>query len=94
MTMPHEHGWFVHFVDKRNGHRLWNSEYSSLDTALLAAGAIVCGQYFARDTSTIDISMLADALYRRIDWRWMLTNNGAQPIRVSCRTAGGPRKVL
>ena len=23
--------------------------------------------------------MLADALYRRIDWWWMLTNDGAQP---------------
>jgi hypothetical protein len=79
LTMPHEHGWMVHFIDKRNGQRLWDSEFSSMDTALLVAGAIVCGQYFARDTSTIDISVLSNALYRRIDWRWMLTNNGVQP---------------
>jgi hypothetical protein len=79
LTMPHRHGWMVHFIDKRNGQQIWESEYSSLDTALLVAGAIVCGQYFARDTSTSDISMLADALYRRIDWWWMLTNDGAQP---------------
>ncbi len=79
LTMPHEHGWMVHFIDKRNGQRLWESEYSSIDTALLVAGAIVCGQYFAHDASTIDISVLADSLYRRIDWWWMLTNNGAQP---------------
>jgi len=79
LTMPHEHGWMVHFIDKRSGQRLWESEYSSIDTALLVAGAIVCGQYFAQDTSTIDISVLADGFYRRIDWWWMLTNNGAQP---------------
>jgi hypothetical protein len=79
LAMPHEHGWMVHFVDKRNGQRIWESEYSSIDTALLVAGAIVCGQYFARNPSTADILALADALYRRIDWTWMLTNNGAQP---------------
>ena len=78
-SMPNEHGWMVHFVDKRNGQRLWGSEFSSLDTALLLAGAIVCGQYFSRDPSTFDISVLADALYRRIDWWWMLTNNGTRP---------------
>ncbi len=79
LTMPHQHGWVMHFVDKRNGKRHWQSEYSSIDTALLVAGAIVCGQYFAQDTPGIDISVLADVLYRRIDWWWMLTNAGAQP---------------
>ena len=78
-TMPHQRGWLTHFIDRRNGQRLWESEFSSIDTALLVAGAIVCGQYFARDISTIDISVLADDLYRRIDWWWMLTNNGAKP---------------
>ena len=79
LTMPHQHGWMFHFVDKRNGQRHWKSEFSTIDTALLVAGAIVCGQYFARETSTTDISLLADRLYRRVDWRWMLTNNGAFP---------------
>ncbi len=78
-AMPHQRGWLTHFIDRRNGQRLWESEFSSIDTALLVAGAIVCGQYFARDISTIDISVLADDLYRRIDWWWMLTNNGAKP---------------
>jgi hypothetical protein len=81
LTTQHQHGWMLHFVDKRNGQRLWKSEFSSIDTALLAAGAIVCGQYFAPDTLTSDILVLADALYRRIDWWWMLTNDGAQPAK-------------
>ena len=79
LTMPHKHGWMIHFVDKRNGQRLWESEFSSIDTALLLSGAIVCGQYFSHNPSAVDISVLADALYRRIDWWWMLTNNGAEP---------------
>jgi hypothetical protein len=78
-TMPHQHGWMFHFTDKRSGQRHWDSEFSSIDTALLVAGALVCGQYFAGDASTIEISLLADTLYRRIDWSWMLTNGGAQP---------------
>ena len=53
LTMPHQHGWMFHFLDKRNGQRLWKSEFSSIDTALLVAGAIVCGQYFARDTGDL-----------------------------------------
>jgi hypothetical protein len=79
LTMPNERGWTAHFVDKRSGERAWQSEYSSIDTALLVAGALVCGQYFARDASTGDIAGLGDALYRRIDWRWMLTNGEKQP---------------
>lgn len=79
LTMPNEHGWMVHFVDKRSGARVWQSEYSSIDTALLVAGALVCGQYFARDASTRDLAGLGDALYRRIDWSWMLTNGDQQP---------------
>ncbi len=51
LNMPNERGWLLHFVDKRNGERVWNSEYSSIDTALLIAGALVCGQYFAPDRS-------------------------------------------
>jgi hypothetical protein len=79
LNMPNEHGWIPHYLDKRNGERVWESEYSSIDTALLIAGAIVCGQYFARNAATLDISVLSEALYRRVDWLWMLTNNYTQP---------------
>jgi hypothetical protein len=79
LTMPHQHGWMLHFLDKQSAQRLWESEFSSIDTALLVAGAIVCGQYFSGDTQTADIAVLTDTLYRRIDWWWMRTNNGARP---------------
>ncbi len=79
LKMPNEHGWMLHFVDKRSGQRTWNSEFSSIDTALLLAGAIVCSEYFASDDSNNEIAVLVDTLYRRIDWWWMLTNGGAKP---------------
>ena len=79
LTMPNQHGWLVHFVDRRTGERVWGSEYSSIDTALLMMGALVCGQYFGSETATADIASLSDELYRRLDWHWMLTNNGTQP---------------
>lgn len=79
LQMPHQRGWFFHFVDKRSGERAWNSEVSSMDTALLLLGALTCGQYFARTPQTSAITKYANALYRRIDWQWMLTNGGAQP---------------
>jgi len=79
LTMPNEHGWLIHFVDRHTGQRVWGSEYSTIDTALLLAGALVCGQYFARESAGADIASLTDELYRRLDWRWMLTNGNTQP---------------
>jgi hypothetical protein len=76
LTMPNEHGWLAHFVDKRDGRTVWESEISSIDTALLLAGALVSSQYFDDDDEIAD---LTDAFYRKIDWWWMLTNNGIQP---------------
>ena len=32
--VPHEHGFFFHFVDMRTAARGWNCEASSIDTAL------------------------------------------------------------
>src|SRR5678810_1012786 len=33
--MPHEHGFYYHFVDIQSGERLWRSEVSSIDTSIL-----------------------------------------------------------
>ena len=35
--MPHEHGFYYHFVDNKTGERAWNCELSSIDTGLLLA---------------------------------------------------------
>ena len=82
LSMPHEHGWLMHWVDKRNGQRFWSSEYSTIDTALLLAGAIVCREYFSSNGVADEIALLVDSLYSRVDWRWMLTNGGAKPEKL------------
>jgi hypothetical protein len=73
--MDHQHGWFYHFVDVRTGERVWNSEVSSIDTALFLASALFLGEYFAGT----EVSKLAEELYQRVDFQWMLTNGGAKP---------------
>lgn len=73
--LPNVHGWYYHFVDKRTGERVWNCELSSIDSGLLTLGAMVCGRYFAGT----EVERLAERIYARIDWTWMLTNGGAFP---------------
>ena len=64
-------GFYYHFLDMNNGRRVWNSEASTIDTAILIAGALTAAQYFDRDTAAErEIRKLADALYRRVDWQW------------------------
>jgi hypothetical protein len=67
-----EHGWFLHWMDKETGERRWNSEYSSIDTALLLAGVLTARQYFGGDA---EIVRLATKIYERVDFRWMLAGN-------------------
>ncbi|HET6639037.1 MAG TPA: glucoamylase family protein [Gemmatimonadota bacterium] len=71
-------GFFYHFLDMQNGHRSWESELSTIDTTFFLAGALTCGIYFDReDAGEREIRALADALYRRADWRWALAGGTA-----------------
>jgi hypothetical protein len=67
-----EHGWFYHWLDVKTGERRWRSEVSSIDTALLVAGALTARQYFREDS---DIVKLATRIYERIDFSWMLNGH-------------------
>ena len=71
-------GFFYHFLDMESGHRSWKSELSTIDTTFFLAGALTCGAYFDRnDAAEREIRELADALYRRADWRWALAGGAA-----------------
>jgi hypothetical protein len=73
-------GFYYHFLDMHTGARVWRSELSMVDTALLIAGALTAGRYFsANTTDEIELRELVDALYRRIDWRW--AQDGSETIR-------------
>ncbi len=64
-------GFYYHFLDPRTGARVWRSELSMIDTALLIAGALTASMYFRADTpEETEVRELVDVLYRRIDWRW------------------------
>ncbi len=90
---PSEHGWFYHFMDAHTGERVWKCEISSIDTALLLAGILTARQYFSNDR---EIASLADTIYQRVDFQWMLNGDrylldmgwhpesGFIPLRWSC----------
>jgi hypothetical protein len=71
----HERGWFHHFVYAADGEPLGNSEISSIDTALLLAGALTAGRHFAGT----EVERLAREIYERVDFPWMMTDGGARP---------------
>ena len=67
-----QRGWFYHWLDTKTGERRWNSEVSSIDTALLLGGVLTVRQCFANDP---EITRQATTIYRRVDFRWMLNGH-------------------
>jgi hypothetical protein len=64
-------GFYYHFLDQHTGVRVWNSELSMIDTALLIAGALTARMYFTANTpQETALREVVEALYLRIDWRW------------------------
>jgi hypothetical protein len=73
-------GFYYHFLDMQTGKRVWNCELSTIDTAFLLAGALAAAIYFDQDSEDEhEIRSLAEALYRRADWRWA-QNGGATVV--------------
>jgi hypothetical protein len=64
-------GFYYHFLDMQSGLRMWRSELSMIDTALLIAGVLTASMYFDAETSReAELREIAEQLYRRVDWRW------------------------
>ena len=77
-------GFYFHFLDMESGTRVWRSEVSLIDTGFLMAGVLTAAAYFNAKTSATpdsadenELRRLADALYRRVDWRWAQRAGGA-----------------
>jgi hypothetical protein len=71
-------GFYFHFLDIDSGLRAWACELSSIDTALLILGAMTAASHFdAASPDECELRALADALYRRVDWRWAQRAGGA-----------------
>ncbi len=65
--LPTHRGFFFHFANIESGERVWSSEASSVDTAILLCGVLTCSQHFHDKT----ISDLAHAIFDRVDWTWL-----------------------
>ncbi len=57
-------GFFYHFLDMTTGAKVDNCEVSTIDTALLLAGAVTAGEYFG-DTAAAKV----EELYYNINWK-------------------------
>ncbi|MGD8394246.1 MAG: glucoamylase family protein [Candidatus Eiseniibacteriota bacterium] len=65
-------GFFYHFLDMDTATRVWDSELSSIDTALLLAGVIDARRYFTtEDPLDVEVRALADSIVQRVDWEFM-----------------------
>lgn len=81
-------GFYYHFVNWETGKREWNCELSSIDTAILVAGAIVAREYW-KDPEVVK---LADKIIYGPDWKWMMTDGGTKPSEVFVSMGWEPNK--
>src|SRR5262249_22662765 len=66
-----------YFLDMRTGRRAWKCELSSIDTALLVAGALSAAAYFhGPSPDETEVRELAARINDRIEWDWMLDTKG------------------
>ena len=61
------HGFYYHFLSMSTGRRVWNSEVSVIDTAILMNGVLIAGKYFGGE-----IEQKANKLYEEVEWNWYL----------------------
>ena len=84
-------GFFYHFLDMSTGFRMpgWDPELSTIDSALLMAGVLDAGAYFADPTDTTEaaIRTMADSLYNRMDWTFF--RNGTARIYMGWKPGTG-----
>jgi hypothetical protein len=66
-------GFFYHFLGTTRGWRFARAELSTIDTALMLAGALFSQSYFdsATDPAEARIRDLAEQLYRAVEWNWI-----------------------
>ncbi|CAN5292334.1 glucoamylase family protein [soil metagenome] len=64
-------GFFYHFLDTRTGERVHACELSTIDSAIVFAGALTAAAYFDGDSEDEHaVRRLAFDIYARADWRW------------------------
>ena len=69
-NLERTHGFYYHFLSMSNGKRVWNSEVSVIDTAILINGVLTVGKYFGGD-----LEKKANKLYEEVEWNWYFDEN-------------------
>lgn len=65
--LPNHRGFFYHFANPETGERMFDSEVSSVDTAILLCGVLTCREHFHHP----GVAQLADLIFNRVDWTWL-----------------------
>src|SRR6202162_798997 len=66
-NMPNHRGFFYHFANQETGERMFDSEVSSADTAILLCGVLACREHFHNP----GVTQLANLVFNRVDWTWL-----------------------
>jgi hypothetical protein len=73
--MPTHRGFFFHWANMSTGERVWDSEVSSIDTAIMLCGILTCRQHFKNE----EIRDLAHQIFNRVDWTWVSEDTALLP---------------
>ena len=73
--LPSHRGFFYHFANLNTGERTWDSEVSSVDTAMLLCGVLTVRQHFRH----AEINRLAARIFNRVDWSWLSEDTSLLP---------------
>lgn len=73
--LPTHRGFFYHFANINTGERIWDSEVSSVDTAILLCGILTCRQHFQDEA----IVQMSHAIFDRVDWTWLSEDTSLLP---------------
>ncbi len=65
--LPNHRGFFYHFANPETGERMFDSEVSSVDTAILLCGILTCREHFRHPA----VAQLANLIFNRVDWTWL-----------------------
>lgn len=65
--LPNHRGFFYHWANIHTAERLFDSEVSSIDSAILLCGVLTCRQHFA-DWEIQDLGRL---IFDRVEWTWL-----------------------
>ncbi len=67
LALERVEGFYYHFVDMETGKRAWESEVSSIDTAILLMGVLSAGEYFGGE-----VQNKAQQIYDGVNWPWFV----------------------